>query len=98
MIVPPYCGVPKLSHQFPVKVVVAVFVETDAVDEVRAVVELDVVEIEGAGEVVVEVGGGMVVVLVVAEEAQDANIKEIIIKKLNPITIFLLFIYYLPFN
>ena len=41
-MVPPYCGVPKLSHQFPVLVVVA-----------ETVVAVDVVDIGADVEVVV---------------------------------------------
>ena len=66
VIVPPYWGVPKLSHQFPVDVVVAVLVITaeDVVD-VGAVVELVVT----TAEVVVVV----VCVVVVFAEPQDAS-------------------------
>jgi hypothetical protein len=72
----PYCGVPSVSHQFPVDVVVTVFVERTVevaeVVEVTAVVVVIVVVDEGG--TVVEVGA--FVVVVVADE-QDANTIEI---------------------
>ena len=68
---PPYCGLPRLSHQFPVEVVVtaavAVVVVTAAVEVVTTGVEVVVVVM--AAVVVVEV--------VVVEDEQDANTSDI---------------------
>ena len=69
--VPPYCGVPSLSHQFPVPVVVVVTVDTDVVDVVVDVADaVDVVEITTGVEEVVVVFEAVVVV----DELQDTKI------------------------
>jgi len=88
--VPPYCGVPKLSHQFPVLVVVAavVGVLTDVVDVGMLVGAVDV-GITGA--VVVEVGV-LVVEVAVVDEEQDANTSDPISTKVSAIQIIPLFI------
>jgi hypothetical protein len=82
-------GLPKLSHQFPVDVVVAVTVVAEVVDVVGITEVVDVVAIT---EVVVDVGGTIVDVAVVVELPQDASSSETTIKKLKPMTIILLFI------
>jgi len=72
VIVPPYCGVPRLSHQFPVEVVVAaVVIEADVVVDVEAVVAV----VTGT-EVVVEVGvvAGSDVVLDLAQDVKTIDI------------------------
>jgi len=85
---PPYCGVPRLSHQLPVEVVVtAVVVSCDVVLVVLAIdvgVVLVVLTIE-----VVDAG-----VDVVVDELQDANNIVVTINKLKPnqITLFFNFI------
>jgi hypothetical protein len=87
VIVPPYCGVPRLSHQFPVEVVVAAVVTTaDEVVDVGAVVELVVVT---TADVVVVV---VLVVLVVLAEPQDASTIDATMRKLSAIQIILFFI------
>jgi hypothetical protein len=74
--VPPYFGVPRLSHQFPVLVVVVVTVE---------VVVMRDVEIEVVGKVT-DVVGVVVAVDVEADTAvvvdvlQDANISDVTIR------------------
>jgi hypothetical protein len=72
VIVPPYWGVPRVSHHFPVVVVVAVMlVGVDVVDEV--------VDIMAVVVVVVEIMVGVVVVAVVAvvfDELHDARTSE----------------------
>jgi hypothetical protein len=82
VIVPPYCGLPRLSHQFPVAVVVtvAVAVAVAVVDVVDVAVEfvVVVVVITGLDVVVVVVAFGVVVDLL-----QDASINAAGIKKLN---------------
>jgi hypothetical protein len=89
VIVPPYCGVPRLSHQFPVEVVDAVVV-TVALDvvEVEAIVEVLVVVITGVVVVVV----GIVVELVVVDEEQDANTSDVTIRMISAIQVTPLFI------
>jgi hypothetical protein len=78
VIVPPYCGVPRLSHQCPVPVVV-----TEAV----AVVDVVVVAVGFVVVVVVFTGLAVVVVVVtfgvVVDLLQDASINAAGIKKLN---------------
>jgi hypothetical protein len=72
VIVPPYCGVPRLSHQFPVEVVVAAVVTgADVVVDVEAVVAV----VTGT-EVVVEVGvvAGSDVVLDLAQDVKTIDI------------------------
>jgi hypothetical protein len=74
---PPYCGVPMLSHQFPVEVavteVVAVVVEVAAVDVVTTGVEVVVV--------VVVVTAAVVVLVEVVDDEQDANTSDITVRK-----------------
>jgi hypothetical protein len=79
--VPPYDGVPRLSHQLPVEVVVPVSVTTaDEGVDVGAVVELVVVT---TSDVVVVV----VAVLVVFAEPQDASTIDTMMRKLSAIQI-----------
>ena len=68
VIVPPYCGVPRLSHQFPVAVVVTAAV---AVVVVATAVAVVVVVVMVWFDVVVLV---IAVVVVVDDEPQDASI------------------------
>jgi hypothetical protein len=78
--VPPYVGVPRLSHQFPVEVVVDVVVAVaDAVDVGTVEVVVDIILV-----VVVVVGDMLVVVavVVVVEEEQDANASDVTKSKL----------------
>jgi len=90
--VPPYCGVPRLSHQFPVEVVatvvVAVRVGAGEVDEVAVGIIIAVV-------VVVEKVVAGVLVNVVAVDlalAQDTKSKDVIKNKDTAARILLLFI------
>jgi len=90
MTVPPYSGVPRLSHQFPVDVVltvtaVAVDVLVIVVVAVTASVvgTIDVVEADAVVEVVVDV--------VVVDELQDAKTSEATMRKVSAIHIILLF-------
>ena len=87
---PPYCGVPRLSHQFPVELVdtVVVSVVLDVV-EVEAIVEVVVVAITEVVVVVV----GIVVEFVVVDEEQDANTIDVAKAKLNATQIIPFFIY-----
>jgi hypothetical protein len=79
---PPYFGVPRLSHQFPVEVVVTAVVTT-AVDVVDVVtIAVDVAVVVAAADVVV-----MVVVLVVFAEPQDASTIDTTMRKLSAIQI-----------
>jgi len=82
-------GLPRLSHQFPVDVVVAVTVVAEVVDVVGITEVVDVVAIT---EVVVEVGSTVVDVVVVVELPQDASSSETTTRKLRPNTVILLFI------
>ena len=89
VIVPPYCGVPRLSHQFPVEVVVTAVVVDCAVElVVMPTIDVDVVLVVVIIEVV-DVG-----VDVVVDELQDANNIAVTINKLKPnqITLFFNFI------
>jgi hypothetical protein len=88
VIVPPYCGVPRLSHQFPVPVVVtAAVVEVGAVAVVVATAA--VVVVTAAFDVVVVAAA----VAVVDDEPQDASIivAGIKIHKSNQINLFFTF-------
>ena len=71
LIAPPYCGVPRLFHQFPV-VVVSVVVGERVVVGVEVVVDVVVVFVV---DVVVDVG--MEVVDVVVDLAQDAKTSDV---------------------
>jgi hypothetical protein len=85
-MVPPYCGVPRVSHQFPVLVVDAV--------TVTEVVEVAVEVVVGPDEVVavvvvtvVDVVDATVAVVVVVDELQDAKIMEATMRRvINPQT------------
>jgi hypothetical protein len=76
VIVPPYCGVPRLSHQFPVTVVVVGEVVVAVVTVVIVLVLVVVVFVA----VVVDVG----VDVDVFDVAQDVSIIAATIKKLKP--------------
>ena len=90
-IVPPYCGVPSLSHQFPVVVEVVAVVAVVIGGEVVLVV---VVEVALVVDVVVDVGLDEDVVV---DVAQDASSIATTIKKLKPNPINLFFIFQLLF-
>ena len=84
--VPPYCGVPRLSHQFPVEVAVTAVVTAvvDVVDVVVCRLVVVVVVVVAAGVVeVVEV----VEVVVVDFEEQDANTSDVTIRQVSTIQI-----------
>ena len=98
VIVPPYCGVPRLSHQFPVEVVVAEVVI--AADVVEAVVEGTVLVTKTVVEVasVVEVVFAAVAEIVL-DDVQDVKMSETTIRQLstiqnNPFFIWLLSLYF----
>ena len=74
--VPPYSGVPSVSHQFPVEVVVAVTVVAVLVDVVE--VGTDVVVVV---EVMAAVVGVSVVLDVVVELAHDAKKNDVTKRK-----------------
>jgi hypothetical protein len=80
---PPYLGVPRLSHQCPVEVVVTAVV-TAVVDvvEVGAITVVVVVVVTIAAVVVVVVG-----VLVVVFELQDASTSDATMRKVSAIQI-----------
>jgi hypothetical protein len=92
VIVPPYCGVPRLSHQFPVLVVVAltvtavVVVDITGVEVVAEVTGVDVVVIADVIDVVVDVEEDVV------DVAQDANTRDTTMRQVNTIQIALFFI------
>jgi hypothetical protein len=71
---PPYCGVPRPSHQFTVVPVV--------VDEVFGLLVVDVVEVVGVDVSAVDVVN--VVDVVVTAFVQEENTKATTTKKLNP--------------
>ena len=91
MIVPPYCGVPRVSHHFPV-------VEADEVDTGTEVEVEVVVEDLTVVVVVVDVAGWLVVVVaVVVDVLQDASSIAAVIKTLRPNQRILFFNSYLHF-
>jgi hypothetical protein len=82
---PPYCGVPRLSHQFPVvTVVVVLVVETGVV--VVVVVVVFVVVVVLPGEVDIDVVGVVV-------SLQDAKTIDITMRQVSAIQIVPLFIH-----
>ena len=88
VIVPPYCGAPRVSHQFPVLVVDAVTV-TDVVDVPVDVVvgPKDVVAVVVV-VVVIVVDDVVVAVVAVVDELQDAKIMEATMRRvINPQTV-----------
>jgi hypothetical protein len=90
--VPPYWGVPRLSHQFPVLVVVAVTV----VGVVVGLTILAVVEVLGVDVIidvaVVDVDGAVTVEAVVVAELQDAKSNDTTNRQANKNVTNLLFI------
>ena len=83
--IPQYCGLPRLSHQFPVAKVVT---ETAAVVTVDVLVEEAVVDIF----VLVLIDVAEVVEVDVVDEAQDAKTSDVTIRKVSTIQIIPLFI------
>jgi hypothetical protein len=73
--VPPYWGVPRLSHQFPVLVVVAAVV-TGIADVVDVGILVGLVDVGITDAVVVVEVGVIVVVVAVVDEEQDASTSE----------------------
>ena len=93
VIDPPYCGTPRLSHQFPVEVVVAaVTVDCIAVLVVVTTVEIGVVLVVMILEVV------DICVDVVVDELQDASNIAATIKKIKTNQTDLFFNFILHFN
>jgi hypothetical protein len=91
-MVPPYWGVPRLSHQFPVEVaVVAVVIGELDVVVVIATVVVVVVIVEVATVVVVD-AAEFVVALVVVDEEQDPITSDITMRRHKAIQIVPLFI------
>jgi hypothetical protein len=90
-MVPPYCGVPRLSHQFPVLVVVAETVVAVDVVDIGADVEVVVVIAVDVVAVLVEVVG-VTVVDVVVELLHDASNNDITRRKDNDAKIIPFFI------
>ena len=83
---PPYCGVPRLSHQWPAVVVVA-----ETVGAVDVLVEVTVVDsVVVIGIEVVDVICWVVVVVV--DELQDAKMSEVTMRQVSAIQIIPLFI------
>jgi hypothetical protein len=74
--VPPYCGMPRLSHQFPVLDVVTVTAAEVVTVAIGVVVVIEFVVVDDG---VVAVEDGLVVVDIrgVVEELQDARTKDI---------------------
>ena len=86
--VPPYFGVPRLSHQFPVEVVVAVTVEVVDAVEVGIIAVVAVVgEVVAVAKVLVTIE-----VLVVLDEEQDAKTSEARMRQVSAIEIIPFFI------
>jgi hypothetical protein len=86
--VPPYCGVPRVSHQFPVLVVVTttvvfevVFVTADVVTDVGTVVAVVVV----TTELVVVVAIFVVALLTQDAKSNDATRRKDKDTKINPL-------------
>jgi hypothetical protein len=93
VIVPPYCGVPRLFHQLPAAAVVEVVVFTDTevvVVIVEVVVVLIWVVVEPVCEVIVEVD----------VELQDASTIAVIVNRLtaNQMNLFFIFLSFLIFS
>ena len=88
---PPYCGVPRLSHQFPVDVFVVVAVEAT----IATVDTVEVTAVEVIADVLEVVVGtvGVVDVLDLVEDEQDANTIEVAMSKVinNPVNPFFIF-------
>jgi hypothetical protein len=88
VIVPPYCGVPRLSHQLPVVEVVVGFIEVCAI----------LVVVSGGAVVLVEAVLTGVVDVDVVDDLQDDKISDITMRQVSIIQIIPLFIsssYYL---
>jgi hypothetical protein len=86
--VPPYTGVPRLSHQCPVEVVLTAVVIAVDVVEVGVITVVDVVVVTIPAVVVVVVMG----VFVVVDDLHEDNTIEITMRKANSPQNVLLFI------
>jgi len=84
---PPYFGVPRVAHQFPVEVVVVEAVTTAVVDMVVAVDEVVIAVVDNGLDVWVDVGAGVWV-----DVAHDAKTSDVAMIKINIIQIVFLFI------
>jgi hypothetical protein len=73
VIVPPYCGVPRLSHQLPVLVVVAGAVTAEEVGVAAAVNVVTTVDVVETAPVVVVEATAVVAVVEEVDELQDAS-------------------------
>ena len=89
-MLPPYWGVPRLSHQFPVEVVVGAVEALDVVS-VIVTVAVAVVVVEVAAVVVTD-GVEVVVALVMVDEEQDAITIDVTMRKDRAIQMVPLFI------
>jgi enterochelin esterase-like enzyme len=72
-MVPPYCGVPRLSHQLPVLVVVAGAVTAEDVVVAAAVDVVTTVDVVATAVVVVVEAAAVVEVVEEVDELQDAT-------------------------
>ena len=88
---PPYWGVPRLSHQFPVLVAVAAVV-TGIADVVDVGIPVGMVDVGITDAVVVVEVGVIVVVVAVVDEEQDASNSEATRIKVSAIQIIPFFI------
>jgi hypothetical protein len=89
---PPYCGLPSLSHQFPiVTVVVVLVVETGGFVVVVVVVVVFVVVVVLPGEVDIDVVG--VVVLLQDAKTVDITIRQVSASQIAPFFIHTSFIF-----
>jgi hypothetical protein len=85
--VPPYYGVPRESHQFPVEVVVAVTDETGVVVEVGTIAVV-VTAVDVVVDAVV-----VVVVTVLVDAEQDVSMIEVTMRNVSKIQTIPFFIY-----
>jgi len=94
VIVPPYCGVPRLSHQFPVTAVVVAVVVVGVVVLVVVVVVVVLVVV-----VVVDVGVEVdVVVLLHDAKTSDVTMRQVSNPQIIPLFIQISFFRILPEN
>ena len=85
---PPYCGVPRLSHQFPVLVVVVLTVT--GVDVEAAVVVVD--DVIGEANIVVDVALVVTGVVIGVAKLHDANSNDVTRRRLSDTKIIPFFI------
>jgi len=91
VIVSPYCGLPKLSHQFPVTAVVVAVIVVGVVVVVLVLVVLVGEDVVVSVDVVVDVGVDVVVLVIQDAKTRDATMRQLSAIQITPLFILISF-------